>query len=134
MHPSTRNRPRSWRALVAGLALFLALPFASAAVAQPAGETPPWLKDCAAQILARVVMEEARARVRASGGQDPDPRPTVADLRRAQARVLATLDELMLLSGLDPRPFRQARAHPAPLRRAVTGPRRRPLASDIERF
>jgi hypothetical protein len=58
-------------------------------------------------------MEEARARSRAAGLVDPEPRPTPADIERARMRVLATLDELVALSGLDPRPFRQAHAPPA---------------------
>jgi len=68
---------------------------------------PPWLKDCAAQILARSLMEEARLRTRATRGEAwpmEDPKPTAHDRAQARKRILATLDELMLLSGLDPHP------------------------------
>lgn len=72
-----------------------------------------WIDDAATQILARAMLEEARARTRSA-----DARPTRADLDRALARCLDNVDNLMLLSGLMP----MAR-EPEPLKRARTRPR-----------
>lgn len=88
------------------LALTLALAL-SGAPRPPAPEA--WIDDAATQILARTMLEEARART----GR-PDARPTPADLDRALARCLDNVDNLMLLSGLmpmarEPEPARRAR-------------------------
>ncbi|MBI4861125.1 MAG: hypothetical protein HY815_12840 [Candidatus Riflebacteria bacterium] len=78
----------------------------SAAPRAPAGpaEPPAWVKDCASELLARTMMAEARARLKAAGREQPPEavRPTREDLQRASARILKTLDELLLLSGLVP--------------------------------
>ena len=80
---------------------------ALALAAAPAPERgQAWIDDAATQLLARAMVEEARAR-------DPQARPTHADLERALARCLDDVDNLMLLSGLMP-----LAREPEPLRRA----------------
>lgn len=68
-----------------------------------------WVDDAATQLLAKAMVEEARART-----GSPDARPTRQDLERALARCLDDVDNLMLLSGLmplarEPEPLRRAR-------------------------
>lgn len=63
--------------------------------AAPAPE--PFVEDAATQLLARAMVEEARARTKSGNA-----RPTRADLERALARCLDDVDNLLLLSGLMP--------------------------------
>lgn len=80
------------------------------ALALTAAPTPPtWVDDAATQLLARAMVEEARARTGRAGA-----RPTRQDLERALARCLDDVDNLLLLSGLmplarEPEPLRRAR-------------------------
>ena len=68
-----------------------------------------WLDDAATQILARAMVDEAKARTGSA-----DARPNRQDLERALARCLDDVDNLMLLSGLmplsrEPEPLHRAR-------------------------
>lgn len=91
------------------------LPFALAALiaaAPPAARpAPPWVQDAAAQILARAMLDEARARTGRTGGE---VMPTREDMVRALTRCLENTDNLLLLSGLVPSPRAVAVARPAP--------------------
>lgn len=85
---------------------------------QPKVETPAWIDDAAAQILARAMVEEARAR---TGIRTGEVAPTREDMVRALTRCLENADNLLLLSGLVPAPRAVAarRVAPPPPRRGV---------------
>jgi hypothetical protein len=91
------------------MSTFFALILTGALVAAPPPPRPPpvWVEDAATQLLAKAMVEEARART-----GKPDAKPEKQDLSRALARTLDDVDNLMLLSGL--MPLRGATSSPGP--------------------
>jgi hypothetical protein len=85
-----------------------------AAAPPPKVQTPAWIEDAATQILARAMVEEARAR---TGVRSGDVVPTREDMVRALTRCLENADNLLLLSGLVPAPRAVATTRPAPVTR-----------------
>lgn len=88
----------------------LALAALIAAAPPAARQAPPWIQDAATQILARAMLDEARART----GRTSDVVPTREDMVRALTRCLENTDNLLLLSGLVPKQRAVAAARPAP--------------------
>ena len=81
---------------------------------------PAWIQDAATQILARAMVDEARAR---TGVRTGEVVPTREDMVRALTRCLENSDNLLLLSGIVPPPRAAAIARPvprpAPVRRSI---------------
>lgn len=96
------------RSVKKAMSIFLNTVLAVALSAAP--PATPWVDDAATQILARAMVDEAKARTGSTTA-----RPNRQDLERALARCLDDVDNLMLLSGLmplsrEPEPLRRARA------------------------